>query len=72
MPGKITYTKAIEELENLVYEIENEDITVDDLSAKVKRAAVLIKICRDKLTKTEEEVNEILEEIKSDNKDKKD
>ena len=54
------YTKAFEELQEIVSEIEAGAISVDDLSQKVKRAAMLIKICKAKLTSTEEDVAEIL------------
>ncbi len=60
------YTQAIEELENIVTEIENEDISVDELSAKVKRAAELIRICKAVLYKTEEEVNAVLKEMREE------
>jgi exodeoxyribonuclease VII small subunit len=63
MENKLTYTEAIAELETIVEEIENEDISVDDLSEKVKRASELIRLCKTKLTKTEQEVNEVLKEI---------
>ena len=58
-----TYSQAIEELEKIVSEIENEDISVDELSEKVKRAAGLIRICKAVLHKTEEEVEAILKEM---------
>jgi len=63
MKKEIPYTQAIEELEEIVASIENEDVNVDELSVKVKRAAELIKICKDKLYNTEEEVNSILKDI---------
>ena len=63
MKKQIPYTQAIEELEEIVSSIENEDVNVDELSVKVKRAAELIKICKNKLHNTEEEVNSILKEI---------
>ena len=59
-----TYKQAIEELETIVSEIENESISVDELSEKVKRASLLIRLCKTKLTKTEEEVSKVLEEMK--------
>ena len=58
MNEKPTYTEAFEELQRIVSEIEEGRITVDELSAKVKRAAFLIKICKNKLSSTEEDVNE--------------
>lgn len=65
MNEKPTYTEAFEELQNIVSEIEEGQITVDELSAKVKRAAFLIKICKNKLSSTEEDVNRILKELES-------
>lgn len=60
---KISYTEAFEELQQIVAEIENGDISVDELAEKVKRATVLVKVCREKLSKTEEDVNTILKEL---------
>lgn len=61
--GKLNYQEAFEELQQLVQEIENGEISVDELSLKVKRAAELIQVCKRKLTSTEEDVNEILREL---------
>jgi len=63
MEKKLNYSQAYQELQTIVSEIENDDISLDDLSEKVKRASILIRICREKLTSTESEVNEILKEI---------
>lgn len=62
----ISYDEAITELETIVAEMEDENISVDDLSARVKRATELIGICRKKLSATEEEVNKILRENQSE------
>jgi len=59
----MTYTAAFEELQGIVNEIEQGEISVDELSAKVKRASLLIKICKTKLTTTEEDVQRILTEL---------
>lgn len=72
MDNKIKYTEAINELEAIVSEIENDDISVDDLAKKVKRASLLIKICKDKLTRTENEVNEVLRELKMEDAETRD
>ncbi len=63
MNDKPSYTQAFEELQEIVSEIEQGQISVDELSFKVKRAALLIKICKDKLTATEEDVSKILKEL---------
>ncbi|MCC6817353.1 MAG: exodeoxyribonuclease VII small subunit [Bacteroidia bacterium] len=58
-----TYTEAFEELQTIISDIEEGQIGVDELSEKVKRAAMLIKICKQKLSSTEEDVNKILKEL---------
>ena len=63
MEQEINYTDAFEELQNIVADIEEGEISVDELSVKVKRAAELIKICKNKLTSTEEDVNQILKDL---------
>ena len=60
---KITYQKAVEEIEDILSKIENEELDVDELSDQVKRVSTLIKICKEKLFKTQEEVERILDEI---------
>jgi exodeoxyribonuclease VII small subunit len=71
MSEKQHYTKAFEELQTIVSEIELGEISVDELSAKVKRAAELIKLCKAKLSSTEEDVNSILKELEKNDKDAK-
>ena len=63
MEKKLTYTEAIRELELIVEEIEEGSVSVDELSEKVKRAAFLLRICKEKLSSTEDDVKKILEEI---------
>jgi exodeoxyribonuclease VII small subunit len=57
------YQASFEELQQIVEEIETGEISVDELSIKVKRAAILLKICKEKLSSTEEDVNQILKEL---------
>ncbi len=66
MPAKeLTYKEAIEHLRRIVAEIDNSELDVDSLSQKVKDASQLIRICKDKLYKADEEVKKILEELES-------
>ena len=60
-----SYTEAFEELQRIVSEIEEGQISVDELSEKVKRAAVLMVVCKKKLQTTEEDVSRILKELES-------
>lgn len=63
MEQKPGYTEAFGELQLLVKEIEQGEISIDSLSAKVRRATTLIRICKEKLKETEEDVNQILKEL---------
>jgi exodeoxyribonuclease VII small subunit len=62
----ISYTEAFNELQEIVSEIEDGEISVDELSEKVKRASFLIKICKQMLTSTEENVNAVLKDLEAD------
>ena len=53
---KLTYESAMEELQTIVNQLQEEAVNVDELSAKVKRAAELVKFCQEKLRSTEEEL----------------
>lgn len=59
---EITYKAAVIEVEEILEKIEGGQLDVDELSKNVKRVTVLLKICKDKLHKTEDEVNKILDE----------
>lgn len=63
----MTYTEAFEELQQLVADMEQGDITVDELSAKVKRAAELLAICKKQLQQTQLDVQQILSDIDNEN-----
>lgn len=69
MSEKPTYTQAFDELQEIVSHIEDGEISVDELSEKVKRASELIKICKAKLSATEEDVSKILRELESTTSD---
>ena len=59
---KQTYDSAIKELKEIVEALQQGSIGVDELSGKIKRAAELIRFCRDKLRQTEGDVNDLLAE----------
>ena len=60
---ELNYEEAMNELETIVSGIEGENISIDELSSKVKRATELIKICKTKLFKTEEDVKKVLGDL---------
>ena len=59
---KISYSEAVTEIESILEKIEAGNLDVDDLTEKVGRVTKLLKICRDKLHKTEIQIENILEE----------
>jgi exodeoxyribonuclease VII small subunit len=60
---KKTYTEAYAELQTLVRLLENAEISVDELSEKIKLAAELIKICEEKLTDVEKDVSKVIQTL---------
>ncbi|WP_298286847.1 exodeoxyribonuclease VII small subunit [uncultured Lutibacter sp.] len=69
MENEIKYTEAFEELQKIVSDMEESKISIDELDIKIKRASELLKICKDKLFKTEKNVQKILNEINDYSKD---
>lgn len=63
MEETLTYQQAFEELQQITEAIESEEVSVDELAAKVKRAAQLLAVCQAKLKNTEEEVSKIISAI---------
>lgn len=59
----VTFLTAKKELENIVKDIQSGEMDVDVLTEKVKRASELIAYCKEKLTKTESELQKIIEDI---------
>ena len=61
---ELPYKDAYDRLEEIQALIESNNLDVDDLSDKLKEASALLKICKEKLFKVNEETKKILEEIK--------
>lgn len=59
----LTYQQAFEELQTITEQLESEEVSVDELAKKVKRAAELLEVCNAKLKSTETEVNKIIDSI---------
>jgi len=60
---EFSYNDAIQEIEDILAQLENEGLDIDDLSSKVKRVSGLIKQCKTKLRQTEEDVQKIMDEM---------
>ena len=51
-----SYDKAIEELRLILEQLQEENVSIDKLAAKVKKASELINFCKDRLRSVEEEL----------------
>lgn len=58
----ISYEKALSELQTIVNALENGEISIDELSQQIERAAELIRYCQEKLRSTEEQINGLFDE----------
>ncbi len=60
---ELTYEKAFAELEAIMEDLQQDRISVDELTVKVKRAAELISFCNEMLRSTEAEVTKIVKKL---------
>lgn len=63
------YGELATELDEILSGIEEGDIDIDDLSAKVERATELIKTCREKLTATQIRVQKVVATLEEEEED---
>ncbi len=59
---KETYTEAMKKLEMIVAKIEGGELDIDQLGENLQEAQKLIKFCRNKLYKADEEIRKMLDE----------
>ena len=57
---EMKYEKAVAQLEEIVSKMETGELDIDSLSTHLKMAQKLIKLCKDKLTKTDSEIKKML------------
>ena len=56
----MTYEEALKQLEDIVSKVESDELDIDNLGKQLKKAQQLIKLCKDKLAKADEDINEVL------------
>ena len=61
--GEMGYAAALNELEEILDQLEDDNIDVDVLSTKVERAAELIRLCRSRIRAAQISVEEIVAEL---------
>lgn len=61
---KNTYTDAVSELETILHELENnQEVNMDLISEKIKRAAFLMEFCKKQLHELDVELEKMLEQL---------
>lgn len=61
---KLTYTEAVTQLETILAELENNsEVNMDVITEKVKRAAVLMEVCKKQLHDLDEELEKMMENL---------
>ncbi len=61
----IGYAHAMSELDEILSELERDDLDVDVLAERVKRASELIKLCRGRIARAQEDVDRIVTDLES-------
>lgn len=59
---KETYTEAMKKLEMIVAKIEGGELDIDQLGENLQEAQKLIKFCKNKLYKADEEIKKMLDD----------
>ena len=57
------YAEAISELEDILEELEGDQLDVDVLAERVRRASELVKVCRERIARARADVDAIVAEL---------
>jgi exodeoxyribonuclease VII small subunit len=63
---KLSFGEAVAEVEEILAGLDREDVDIDTLGDEVKRAVELIRVCREKLARTDAEVRELVAGLETD------
>ena len=58
---ELKYEDAVRQLETIVDKLASNALGIDQLSSELKKAQQLIKLCKEKLTKTDNEIKKLLD-----------
>ncbi len=61
--ASLSYVRAVEELEAILAELEDDHLDVDHLAERVARAAALVRLCRERISGTRLEVERIVADL---------
>ena len=58
---EIKYEEAVHKLESIVDKMERGELDIDSMAAQLKEAQELVKLCKQKLKRTDNEIQKLLE-----------
>ncbi|ERJ75103.1 exodeoxyribonuclease VII small subunit [Prevotella melaninogenica] len=58
---EIKYEEAVRQLEAIVNKMEDGELDIDSMAAQLKQAQELVKLCKQKLKRTDNEIQKLLE-----------
>jgi exodeoxyribonuclease VII small subunit len=62
-PSELGYAAAIDELEEILAELDDDDLDVDVLASRVERAAELIALCRGRIRDAQLKVERVVADL---------
>jgi exodeoxyribonuclease VII small subunit len=62
----LTYEGAQQELEEILSKIQKGTISVDELTASVKRSSELLRFCKQKLREVDQAIEQVFEDLETD------
>jgi exodeoxyribonuclease VII small subunit len=62
IPKDMKYEEALAKIEAIVSELEQKEVSIDELIERVAYAKKLVDFCQEKLAKTEKDIEKIIEE----------
>ena len=64
--AEIGYTKALKELDDILHELDGDEVDVDVLGARVRRASELLRLCRERIAGARYEVEQVVGELEAE------
>jgi len=65
-PKNMSFGEAVGEVEEILARLEDDEVDIDKLGGEVARAVALLQVCREKLSKTETEVRDLVSGLQAD------
>ena len=66
---EIGYGEALAELEGILDELDGDEVDVDVLGSRVRRAAELLRLCRDRIASARFDVEQVVAELEVETAD---